>query len=470
MFEWQRRCLKSFANRPYGRSKHMNVVASNGGGKSSIVLAGCAAWTAMSFKQSQTAITSASVAQLDAQTMRAIARLAGNINAYHGAPLWDIQGRKIVFSPNGSPIDARKSDEEGTQEGFHPIVPGGEFTILVDEAKTLSKGIYDGILKWTGFTRRVDITSAGDPAGPFYEDLMSNRHENWVITADDCPNISQQEKENIIASSGGVDSPKAQQILYSRFVAMSGSVVIPLDILNHCMRLAEQNVIVHDKRDYNSAGLDLSGGGDETVMSVFNGNKQIALEPFRFRDTTMAVEEIIRLTKKYQLPPEHRRADAGGLGKPMLDQLASKGYPWIRIHNQSRPVGRNVLNWGNRGTQMWFDVARLVEDGRVILLKDEKQQTQLANRYYTQQKSTDKIIVEPKAEARAMGHPSPDRADATILALADYKAIEETKEEAKSSKIPQDQLEDWYENVRQQKFTEDFKGAVTISDLLPHQK
>jgi hypothetical protein len=173
---WQKRALKSFANRPTGRSKHINIVAPNGAGKSSCVLAGCAAWTAMSFQCSQTAITSASVAQLDAQTMRAIGRLAGHINAYHGAELWNIQGRKIIFTPNGSPIDARKSDEEGTQEGFHPIVPGGEFTILVDEAKTLSKGIYDGILKWTGFTRRVDITSAGDPCGPFYDDLCSNRH------------------------------------------------------------------------------------------------------------------------------------------------------------------------------------------------------------------------------------------------------------------------------------------------------
>jgi hypothetical protein len=129
-----------------------------------------------------------------------------------------------------------------------------------------------------------------------------------------------------------------------------------------------------------------------------------------------------------------------------------------------------VMNWGNRGTQMWFDVARLVEDGRVILLEDEKQKTQLANRFYTQQKSTDKIIVEPKAEAKAQGHPSPDRADATILALADYRIEEEKIEETSTGKISADQLEEWYENVREQRFTQDTGDTITLEDLCPKQK
>jgi hypothetical protein len=269
-----------------------------------------------------------------------------------------------------------------------------------------------------------------------------------------------------------MDSPKAQQILYSRFVAMAGTIVIPMDILNRCMRLAaEPDTIKHDEKPYNSGGLDLSGGGDETVISVFNGNKQIALEPFRFNDTTMAVEEIIRITNKYKIHPDHRRADAGGIGKPMLDSLAAKGHPWMRVHNQSKPLGRNAMNWGNRGTQMWFDVARLVEDCRVILLPDEKQKTQLANRYYTQQKSTDKIIVEPKPEAKAQGRPSPDRADATILALADYvlqlRDAQPDPVEKASGKVSADQLEEWFDNLRERKFTQDTGSNITLEDICP---
>jgi hypothetical protein len=46
---------------------------------------------------------------------------------------------------------------------------------------------------------------------------------------------------------------------------------------------------------------------------------------------------------------------------------------------------------------------------------------QLANRYYVQA-SKSKIKLESKKEAKANGHPSPDRADATVLAFTDIQA------------------------------------------------
>lgn len=464
IFPWQVRVHEEFAARPQGLSKEVMVVAPNGSGKSSVIMSAPAIWTAMSFTQSRSVITSSSIPQLDMQTMPAVKRLAGYINQYHGAELWEIQHRYLHFKPNGSEIIARKSDEEGTMEGFHPIVPGGEFSILVDEGKSISDPIYAGILKWTGFTRRMDVTSAGDPSGAFHRNWQFGAQEKFLVTADDCPNITEADKQRIITEAGGPDSPLAQQILWSRFVALAGSVVINLEILNRCMRLAKDNAVKHKEESFNRGGLDLSGGGDEYVMSVWNGNKQVALEAFRFKDTTMAVEEIIRLTRKWKLTAERRRADAGGVGKPILDTLANRGYPWIRIHNQARPNDSSFKNWGNRGTQMWFHFGRLVEDCAVILMEDEKQKTQLANRYYVQQKSTDKIIVEPKAEARSQGRPSPDRADATVLAMSDYR-IEEELQPAKRATISEEELEEWYQNLKEGKFDKTGTGSLTLEHI-----
>jgi len=47
------------------------------------------------------------------------------------------------------------------------------------------------------------------------------------------------------------------------------------------------------------------------------------------------------------------------------------------------------------------------------------QRKQLCSRYYKQSNTNKRLILESKREAKANGHGSPDRADATVLAFAD---------------------------------------------------
>src|SRR5258706_12432445 len=90
---WQVKIHAEFANRSYNQPKSLSVAAPNGSGKSSLLTAPAAIWTAMSFEKARTVITSASVAQLDMQTMPAAKSLAMYVNKYHGVELWDIQHR-----------------------------------------------------------------------------------------------------------------------------------------------------------------------------------------------------------------------------------------------------------------------------------------------------------------------------------------------------------------------------------------
>jgi hypothetical protein len=69
---------------------------------------------------------------------------------------------------------------------------------------------------------------------------------------------------------------------------------------------------------------------------------------------------------------------------------------------------------------MWFNFKRFVEEFQVLLRYDKTSENQLSSRYYKLQPVSGKIILESKEEARRKGHPSPDRADAKVLAWCRY--------------------------------------------------
>ena len=464
---WQVDIHRDFAQRAPDSSKQIIVVAPNGAGKSAMILGPQACWTAMSFLESITAVTSASGAQLDTQTMPAIKRIAEHVNRYHRSELFVIRSKQIDFHPQHSPIIPRKSGEEGTQEGFHPISPGGEFTILVDEGKSMSEEIYNGIAKWTGWTRRTDISSAGEPMGVFYRLVTEGPVEPYIITDEMCPNITDSDRALIYAQGGGPDSILARQSLKSQFVALAGSTVLTLDAVNKAVRAAKENKIPWVREPENKCGLDLSGGGDEIILAIGNGNKLLKLEKIIAKETTYLVERIISLCKAHDLNnPAKRKADAGGLGKPILDLLARAGWPFVRVYNQSKPIARGRFNFGNRGTDMWFRFARMVEDCGVILLDDPKLTFQLSNRFVRHHAQTDKIILQPKQEARAQGLPSPDRADAVVLCFEGWAAPEQRDE--KKKKLTKAELEQWYDDLTEGNFMNPAKldGTITLEQLV----
>lgn len=472
LYEWQKRILGSFADKLPNKPKHIAVAAAVGSGKSSMLIAPAANWTSL-FQKALSVITSASGAQLDMQSMRAVKNLAQNVNAYHQSELFDIQYRHLEFNPTGAYIEARVTDDPNLMEGFHPQTFGAEFSIFVDEAKGITEDMWPAILKWNGYTRRMDVTSPGEQGGTFYNNLVSGRWEAYEIRADDCPHITQEYKDEVIATYG-IESPITRAILYAKFTDLSGSLVMTLDTIKRCLDYAlEKKLVPHREAAENNCGLDLSGGGDETVMSIWNGNKQLEIESMHFKDTMIAVDEIIRRINKWKLfNPSKRKADAGGLGKPILDALARKGFPFVRVYNQSRPqndiIGKSYLN---RATEGWYRVARLFEECALIPLPDKTQMNQLANRYFKKNVATGKLMVEPKAEARVHGHPSPDRADALILAVEDLPVEQPKQQEKKRKSMSIDELIDHIDRLNDREFQiPDDGNPLLLEDLVGIRK
>ena len=180
--------------------------------------------------------------------------------------------------------------------------------------------------------------------------------------------------------------------------------------------------IEHVPEGHNIAGLDLSAGGDEQVVVVRNGNKVLGVEAFKFADTTVLLDKLSEVFYKYDLDNTESiiYGDAGGLGKPILDQLNRDGWNVRYVLNQAAPY--NKLAYLNRGAELWFSLGRHLENAEIILPQDTTLRKQLASRYYTVTPQN-KIQLESKRQAKAKGHSSPDRADAFVLAFADYRGV-----------------------------------------------
>lgn len=428
LHSWQIEELARFA-RPLGVGEihRQAVAAANGSGKSKNLGAPCAVWGSMENTSGVTVLTTASGKQLDKQSAKYIKAIARQVNSYHGGQLWAIQYRSLKFEPLDSDVEMFATDEPGQAEGWHPKVDGGYFAILVDEAKTVSEEIFSALQRCNGCVRRLDYSSPGQPAGHFYKKCTDPDGvlddgtvvKAWMfrrVTAFDCPHITKAEINEVIKTYGE-NSPLTRSIIYAEFTSLDGNLVLTLDKINRCLRHAKEGLIEWRKEENNRAGLDLalSAGGDESVISVWNGNKQIAQHPFREEDLEPEVDKIIGFFTQYGLRQELIVADAGGLGKPIISRLKARGFSVVSYYAQSPPKTTAGKNFASRGTEAWHHFARLVEESEVILLEDPKLIDQLANRYY-RATGQGKVVLESKREAKAAGHPSPDRADAAVLA------------------------------------------------------
>lgn len=424
--DWQRRLLGFFGGvHNYGDAcKRAMLLAANGSGKSQFILAPIAIWSIMKFTECLTIITTASGAQLDGQDLRYCKRLAEKINSLHRAEfpegVIECQYRKFRNKITESFIDMFATDEPGKAEGKHPLKYDGKFFILVDEGKTVADSIYEALERCTGCTHRLDISSAGASMGRFYSDWHFEDKDVFKerVTAFDCPHIAVKDVEKKIRKHG-LHDPLVRSMIFSEFTSTDQQVVISRELALKSINLADTFYNFGPAR----AGLDLAAGGDENALSVWKGNKEIGRHWFKFTDTSKTVLEVIEIIKSYkgELLPENIYADDGGVGRGILDNFREKGYTFRRVLNQSRPF--DTTRYSNRGTELWFNFKRFMEEFQVLFERTETKGeidpqllSQLTNRYYKIQDGTGKLILESKQTARKNGHPSPDRADAVILA------------------------------------------------------
>lgn len=446
------------------------VRAANGSGKDQFIIASCAVWLCMKYKWTTCPVTSASGQQLDNQTCKHIKALCGKVNRKFtkdfGFPfeLWDMKYREYScrFDPldysDQSTIFAYATDEPKKAEGYHPAKPGAKMGIFVSEDKTVPDDINIALNKCTGYTHRLHVSTPGLMIGHFFEycqptvsvmrDSIKSVNEvgciDWIqyhIPASKCSHLKQSyflQMERDLP--GGRLGAAFQSQVEAEFSSGDSQVVIPF---TYIWRAVHNLIgIRYVPETFNTAGLDLSDGGDETVLTIRNGNKLIAVIPFKFEDTE---DTITFLTDQFTLwkmnhPEAKIYADCGGIGKPMLNRMKKLGWRNI-VYVDNRSRAYVPTTYFNRGSEVFFHMRSLLELNAIILMKDDKLIKQLGGRYFKiRQDGTHQLLT--KQEQKSKGYPSPDRADSVNLCFWGYTNPEvEEAQEANKPEAPYQQPE-----------------------------
>lgn len=452
---WQVQFMLDFASKAHSKDTPFQacVQAANGSGKDKYIVAPCLVWLCMAFLQARGVATNGSGVQLDNQTEVYIRWLCEKANSKIGPKIWKCNYRYYECTATGSPIVLFATDEPNKAEGYHPIVAGAKMAIFTSESKAIPDSIFEALERCSGFTHRVDVSTPGLPLGYFYDTCISGLERKNVndikilastqvllykITAHDCSHITQAEIDRLESKlPGGKNNPVFKSSVLAEFGTTDEMVVIPYTYIWRAVNTPVEGGWI--KESHNKGGLDLSDGGDETVLTVRNGNKVLAVIPFKFDNTEDTIAFLNEKFKEWDLkhPDALVFADCGGLGKPMIDRLKRQGWVNMR-YLDNRNKAYEPRTYTNRGSETWFHLRKLLERHEIILPSDKTLIKQLSSRYYKiTQKNTHQLLS--KLESRSRGYPSPDRADSLVLAFCDYKStFREDKNVERPFELPKD--------------------------------
>ena len=406
LYDWQRKVLRDLEP----RDCRVALRAANGSGKTSTVISAILIWHALVYPRSIAVTTAGVFRQVESQLWPS---LRNHIAKLGGA--WEVTSGEIRYlHPNGntSRIIGYSATDPGRAEGwhaedheYHPLL------MVVDEAKTVADPLFEAISRCQP-TRLLIASSPGGTSGAFYRAFTkeANMWSKHAVTAFDCPHITQNQIDEVIQRYGE-KHPLTRSMIYGEFVDIGlESLVISLTQLQNCY-----NTPPRFRPGVRIAGVDFAAGGDQNVICISDGNKILPMIAWREKDTMAAVGRFIVEFKKAGLEANNIYADASGMGMVMCDALAESGWVVNRVNFGATAYDSNAYT--NRSAEMWYGMAKKIEDAEIILPEDEDLTAQLTCRR-TITNSKGKLGVESKDSMRARGIASPDRADALALCLS----------------------------------------------------
>lgn len=401
---------------------YYNLVAANGSGKDQIVICAFATWFALAKIRSRVIITSSSHEQLKDQTFKYIKTLCEDVNAFYGRKVFEIVEFHITCNDTGSEIKCFVTDDPGKAEGRHPFddYPGAEMAVIVNEAKSISDGLFQAFSRFTGYNYWLEISSPGVTAGHFYKRCTMAQHQ-WPapivlgefywrrVTAYDCDHLLGKHIDNLKAEYGEHSLIFRSQVL-AEFTTLSEASFISSTLFEGYPTPPQRTFGLPTK-----LGIDLAMSGDEMVCYAFRNGKLYLRTRKAPKGTSLkkhtVVSQVISWIKEFNCAPEDANVDDGGIGKPILDDLEEQGYAVKRVRNEARALNKAFFK--NRGAENWARIKRMLEDRILPVIDDDKTREQLCTRNYEVSGIVTKLESKPDMRARGVG--SPDRADALAL-------------------------------------------------------
>ena len=407
LYKWQNDILSDcefiLAN-PDSRPNAVSLLANNGSGKTSVVVATLVLWAMCAYKGALVVITSGAFRQVSEQLFPNLNRFSSK---FKGWKFNDVD----ITAPNGSKAIGFSASDEGKAEGFHARDHSSAPLIyIVDEAKTVTDEIFTAVDRCQP-TLLLYVSSAGGKLGAFYRSQTTNRSQFYAhkVSVADCPHIPQQTIDDIIKKYG-MDHPFTRSTLYSEFMGDDEDAVISSAILDKCY----STNLVRSKDNERHAFCDFAAGGDENVLALRTGNKVEIVDAWTDKDTMRACGRFILNFQKLKLRSTEITGDDGGVGHAIIDRLAELGWDINRQNNGAKASNDKI--WANKGSEVWDYGRKLIEDCKIILPDDEVLKEQLLNRKW-ERSSDGKLRLESKDVLKRRGGHSPDRADAVLGAM-----------------------------------------------------
>lgn len=117
--------------------------------------------------------------------------------------------------------------------------------------------------------------------------------------------------------------------------------------------------------------------------------------------------------------PRHARivVDEIGVGSGVLDRLRELGLRVSGFNASARPSRRNAHQFANARAQAYWNLRRLMEEGKIAIPPDDDLTEELISVRW-KVNSAGRVQIEPKEDLRSRLRRSPDKADAMAMAFA----------------------------------------------------
>jgi hypothetical protein len=336
--------------------------------------------------------------------------------------------------------------------------------IIADEAPGIKSGIWDAIAgSLTG--RDVRIVMAGNPTNPLgaFYDAFHRERAMWkciTMSVFDTPNLAGLTIENLLQMDprpgGPLDEVVVRYLPARRWVVEQytqwwhgdeeSSPIWMSRILGEFPGQARNSLFKRASLERASraafddpqlrlvAGVDVGGGQAETVCyvaQVTRGNRQILKmgawrKPDTLDDVAFFLDPYLRAGRLSRV-----RVDAIGIGHVFGHELRKKGFP-VELVNVALPcedkpnlkADNPAQRFTNLKAQYYQNLADAFERGQIAGLTDDLTVTQLLG-IIGEIDNRGRTKIESKEAAAARGIPSPDRAEALMLALGDEPPLYE---------------------------------------------
>ena len=317
-------------------------------------------------------------------------------------------------------LSAESADEF---QGFH----SPNVFIVVDEAEGVSDEIYEAIdaVMTSAEPRLLLIGNPTTTSGAFRRAFYEERHLYHTITisALESPNVQAgktkvrgltsaqwvQERKD----TWGEENPIYRARVLGEFPDQAEDTLIKLSDVEAAAR-QEQPDDGHDAiYDEVVLAVDVARfGSDRSVILRRRGNIVENIQVFHDMDTMQLVGWVNAAIRESN--PDYVYVDEIGVGAGVVDRLREEGHG-IRGINVARSAHQGGL-FANLRAEGYWRLRDLFSSGQINIPSDNQLMGELAAMRYSYD-SQGRIQIESKDSMRHRGLPSPDKADALMLAF-----------------------------------------------------